>query len=113
MDAVDHESMPLHLIHRVPPYLLWLAAQILHSNLDLVRRIWRRESDVDPVLLRVPLPQRSDSCRVIYANSINLTPGTLTVEMGDDSLLVHALAPRSAQSLQEGEMARRVSELEK
>ncbi|NND68371.1 MAG: Na+/H+ antiporter subunit E, partial [Halioglobus sp.] len=90
----------------------WLAGQIVQSNLDVVRRIWRRHSDVDPLLLRVSLPQRTDPCRVIYANSINLTPGTLTVEMGDDFLLVHTLAPQGAQSLREGEMARRVSELE-
>ena len=112
MDDIDNEVMPLHLIHKLPRYAFWLVGQIVQSNLDLVVRIWRRESDVNPVLLRVPLPQRTDACRVIYANSINLTPGTLTVDMGDESLLVHTLAPQGAQSVREGEMARRVSLLE-
>lgn len=112
MDLVDHESMPLHLLHRMPRYLGWLSWQIIRSNLDLVRRIWRPDCDVEPVVLRVPLPQRSDICRVTYANSINLTPGTLTIAMTDDFLLVHTLSPEGAQGLEEGEMSRRVSELE-
>lgn len=112
MDLVDRESIPLYLLPRMPRYLAWLARQILLSNLDLARRVWRRECDVEPVVLRVPLPQRSDVCRVIYANSINLTPGTLTVGMEEDSLLVHTLAPEGARALEEGDMSRRVSELE-
>jgi multicomponent Na+:H+ antiporter subunit E len=112
MDLVDHETIPLHLLHRIPRFYAWLAWQICLSNLDLVRRIWRRDPDVEPVVLRVPMHQRSDVCRVIYANSINLTPGTLTIAMEDDSLLVHTLSREGAQSLLKGEMSRQISRLE-
>lgn len=112
MDLVDQETIPLHLLHRIPRFYAWLVWQICLSNLDLVRRIWRRQVDVEPVVLRVPMPQRSDVCRVIYANSINLTPGTLTIAMGDGSLLVHTLSQDGAQGLVAGEMSRRISELE-
>lgn len=112
MDVVDHESLPLHLLRRLPRYFLWLAWQVVLSNIDLARRVWRPGRTTDPVVARVPLPQQTDICRVVYANSINLTPGTLTIDMGDDSLLVHALSRSAMASLQEGEMARRVGELE-
>ncbi len=112
MDVVDHESIPLHLLFRAPPYLLWLAGQIVLSNLDLVRRVWRPGATTDPQVSRVALEQSSNICRVTYANSINLTPGTLTVEMGEDSLLVHTLSREGLESLTEGEMSRRVSKLE-
>ncbi|GAB3283814.1 Na+/H+ antiporter subunit E [Parahaliea aestuarii] len=112
MDVVDRESMPLHLLSRVPRYFLWLSGQIIASNLDLVRQTWSRNPDYEPQVARLPLPQQSDICRVVYANSINLTPGTLTVEISADHLLVHSLSARGMASLEGGEMSRRVSELE-
>lgn len=112
MDVVDHESIPLHLFFKLPRYLAWLVGQIFLSNLDLVRRVWRPSRQIDPMVARVPLPQHSDVCRVVYANSINLTPGTLTIDMEADTLLVHTLSHEGMHALQSGEMARRVSELE-
>jgi len=113
MDVVDHESIPLHLLGRIPRYFAWLAWQVFKSNIEVVRHIWRRDVGIEPTITRVPLPQETDVCRVIYANSINLTPGTLTIDMGGDSLLVHALSQDSRQSLESGDMSRRVSELER
>jgi multicomponent Na+:H+ antiporter subunit E len=112
MELVDHESLPLYLLGRIPPYLVWLTGQIIASNLDLVQRVWRLGTSTDPQVARLPLPQNSDVCRVVYANSINLTPGTLTVDMGHDHLLVHTLSREGLDELRTGEMARRVSALE-
>ncbi|TXS93762.1 cation transporter [Parahaliea maris] len=112
MDVVDQESIPLHLLRRIPFYLLWLGVQICRSNLDLVRRVWLPGQRSTPRIARLPLPQYSDICRVVYANSINLTPGTLTVELAPDHLLVHTLSAEGLAALEEGEMSRRVSELE-
>ena len=50
---------------------------------------------------------------MIYGNSITLTPGTLTVEVGQGDLFVHALCDRSLNELEFGEMDKRVSDLEK
>lgn len=112
MEMVDHESQPLHLLLHIPRYLLWLTGQVVLSNIDLVRRVWRPGPTTDPVVARLPLPQRTDICRVVYANSINLTPGTLTIDMGEQSLLVHALSHQAMEALERGDMAARVSELE-
>lgn len=112
MDMVDHEAQPVHLLSRIPRYLLWLSWQIVLSNIDLARRVWRPGPTTDPALVRLPLPQKSDICRVVYANSINLTPGTLTIDLGDDYLLVHALSHKSIEELERGDMAARVADLE-
>jgi len=113
MDVVDHESLPLHLFSRLPGYFAWLLGQIFASNLDLIRRIWRPGMDISPAVARLPLLQQSNVCRVVYANSINLTPGTLTISMDRDTLLVHALSAEGLKALDDGEMCHRVRELER
>ena len=113
MEVLDHESMSLRFLIKLPRYWCWLVGQIFASNLDVARRVWRRTPAIAPQVVRLPLPHQSDVCRVIYANSINLTPGTLTIDMGDGSLLVHALSPELGAELEEGKMCARVSELER
>lgn len=112
MDVIDHESQPIHLTARVPSYWLWLAKNILLSNIDVVIRIWRGPKAISPCLATLPAEQASDMGKVIYANSINLTPGTLAIELEDGHVLVHALTEQSMADLQQGEMARRSCDLE-
>jgi multicomponent Na+:H+ antiporter subunit E len=59
----------------------------------------------------VPAPQESELMRVIYANSITLTPGTLAMRVRGNGILVHALSEDGARTLGEGEMERRVTNL--
>ena len=67
---------------------------------------------IDPVLEIVPSSQKSDLGKVIYANSITLTPGTLTTSVTADGLEVHALTRRGMDELKEGGMDRRVTAVE-
>src|SRR5690554_2531580 len=91
MDVVDHESQPIHLTRHIPGYYSWLGWQILCSNIDLLRRIWLGPKSISPGIQSFPVMQKTDIGRVIYANSINLTPGTLSLELDDHSVLVHSL----------------------
>ena len=113
MDVVDHESQPVHLTRSIPHYYAWLAWQILLSNIDVVKRIWRGNGSIDPQMKTLPVAQKTDLGRVIYANSINLTPGTVAVELDDDTVLVHALTAANIAELETGEMSRRACEMEK
>jgi multicomponent Na+:H+ antiporter subunit E len=112
MDVVDHESQPLHLTTKLPAYYFWLFKKIVASNIDVVIRAWRGPSSISPQFERVPAPQKTDIGRVIYANSINLTPGTLSVVVEDDYILVHSLSGDGMAELKSGEMSRRVCGLE-
>ena len=112
MDVVDHEGHPIHLGVRVLTYWPWLILQILRANLDVARRILSPSLPISPALFKVRATQRSALGRVIYANSITLTPGTLSVEVEGSEILVHALSAEAATELREGAMGRLVTELE-
>ena len=65
-------------------------------------------------MIRLPLSTKSPVATVVYANSITLTPGTVTVSVDEQKreLLVHALSEKSADSLLSGVMQERVQKLE-
>ena len=112
MDILDQESVPLDIFPRILIYLPWLFWQIFKANLDVARRIINPRLPVSPRVIKVPASQKRDLGRVIYANSITLTPGTLTIDTTGDTITVHALTPEAAEGLQTGEMDRRVARLE-
>lgn len=107
MDIVDHEGRPLVLGGRAPLFWGWLSVQILLSAWDVTRRIWTGRPPVRPVMGRIDAANMSDVVRVTYANSITLTPGTLSVAVHDDHIEIHALDENLVRDLQDGAMARR------
>jgi len=67
---------------------------------------------ISPRLIRVPASQKTALGQVLYANSITLTPGTISLDLRDDEILIHALSTSSAEGLQEGTMDRRAAWVE-
>ncbi len=112
MDVIDHEAIPLQLGLSFLGYLCWLGKEITKANIDVARIILNPTLPISPIMLRVPASQRSDVGKVIFANSITLTPGTVSVEVMDDEILVHAITKDAAEELARGEMDRRVSAVE-
>jgi len=112
MDVVDHESQPLLLPLRIPGYHLWLIKEIILSNIIVVKHIWLGNETISPVLTKIKANQKTDMGKVIYANSITLTPGTVAVDVAGDQITVHALLRENIEDLQAGEMDRRVCRLE-
>ena len=112
MDVIDHEGQPIHLGWRIVTYWLWLALEIAKANLDVARRIIDPKLPIQPALIRVKTSQVSELGHVIYANSITLTPGTVSVQVTQGEILVHAIAKEPAEALAQGEMDRRVSAVE-
>jgi multicomponent Na+:H+ antiporter subunit E len=112
MDVVDREGHPTHIWHRALLYWPWLLLEIAKSNFAVARLILHPNLPISPVLLQVSASQKTDLGQVIYANSITLTPGTVSVELEDGKILVHALTEEGATALETGEMDRRVVALE-
>lgn len=108
MDVIDHESHPLHLRRQLPRYWVFLSREVILANLDVVRRILTPGKSFSPQLRQLPLPQKTALGQVIYANSITLTPGTVTVQLGTDSIRIHALSREAAEDLQTGRMAQAI-----
>ncbi len=113
MDVVDHEGQPINATMKMPVYFAWLLKEILLSNIDVVKRIWLSPGSISPTVGTLKISQKDDMGRVIYANSITLTPGTVTLDLQDDEVTVHALTEEGLSELSKGEMDRRVSQLEK
>jgi multicomponent Na+:H+ antiporter subunit E len=112
MDIVDHEGTPVHLSWRVVFYWPWLAKEIAKSAWDVSRIIVNPRLPVSPRLVRAKSSQKTAVGVVTYANSITLTPGTVSLEVKPGEILVHALTRESAAGLLEGEMDRRVTRFE-
>jgi multicomponent Na+:H+ antiporter subunit E len=114
MDVIDREGHPLHLAPRAMlTYWPWLIKEIVKSAWDVSRIIVHPRLPITPTLTTVQSTQKTDLGRMIFANSITLTPGTISVRVSRGEILVHALTADAAQGLSEGEMDRRVTELER
>ncbi len=112
MDLLDREGHPIHLGWRALAYWAWLTREIVGANLDVAKRILNPKLPIDPMIVRVKTSQGSELGQVIYANSITLTPGTVSMRVTEDSILVHAIAPQPAAALEAGDMDRRVTAME-
>lgn len=114
MRVLEHRGQPIYFrFVKLMQYWVWLLYQIFLSNLDVTRRVWSRELDIKPTLRRVTATPDTEMGRVIYANSITLTPGTTAINFTpDDAILVHALHEDSLAELEDGEMAARVRDVE-
>lgn len=112
MGAVDAETQPLYLMRHLPEYWLWLMAQIARSNIDVIRRVLAGRDAISPAMATVHVSGRTELAQAILANSITLTPGTVSVDARRDTITVHAISAAGADELNGGEMDQRVRALE-
>lgn len=113
MDVVDHEGVPLHLGGRFWLYFPWLMKEIFVANLHVAKIILSPSLPINPILVHYRASQKTDLGRAIYANSITLTPGTITTAVMGDALEVHSLTWQDVDGREEDEMDRRVRWVEK
>jgi multicomponent Na+:H+ antiporter subunit E len=112
MNLVDAEGVPVEIALRLLRYAPWLVWQVFLANLHVARRILGPKLAIDPSVIRVKPGQKRDLGRVIYANSITLTPGTVSIDIDENEITVHALTKETAADLESGEMDRQVTRLE-
>ncbi len=112
MNVIDHEGAPGHITPRMLLYVPWLAWQVILSNLHVARIILSPSLPIAPRLIDVKATQKEEFGQVVYANSITMTPGTVSIEVVGSMITVHALTRDSAEGLQTGDMDRRVTRVE-
>ena len=93
---------------RFVAYLPWLLYQIILSNIHVVKMVLN-PSKIDPQIIRFKTKLKSDLSMVTLANSITLTPGTITMDIDDGEFFVHALDQQVADDVMTGEMEQRVA----
>jgi multicomponent Na+:H+ antiporter subunit E len=112
MEAAGQDGHALHLTLAAVAYWPWLVKEIARSGWQVSRVILDPRLPISPTLARFRPSQASTVGLVIHANSITLTPGTVTVEADRGEFLVHALTREAAAGLADSEMDRRVTRLE-
>ena len=112
MDVVGVEHNPVLYSWRLPVYWLWLLNEIAKSNLEVARAALAPQSRVRPRIVKASVQLGSAVAKVTYANSLTLTPGTVTLLLEEDCLEAHALLESSATGLESGAMERKVAWLE-
>jgi multicomponent Na+:H+ antiporter subunit E len=92
-------------------YFVWLLKEIFMSSIAVVRISWRRNLKIQPLLEPIKTTQINNVGIATYANSITLTPGTVTLSAEGDHLLIHALDISFMDDLKSGEMDSKVKEV--
>lgn len=110
MDVIDQEKYPAHMTVLLFRFWLFLAREVIVANIDVLKRIFRPGKNISPQLFELPLTQKSDLCRVIYANAITMTPGTVSVNVNKKTITIHSLSIEAARDLCSGRMARALPE---
>lgn len=111
LDMLDGETHPVGFLQKLPQFLIWLLRDLILSNIQVVKYIWQAKPDISPTLLTYKLHHTSDIEKVIYANAISVTPGTLTVELQQDTITVHALTEAVSSNILSGEKSQKVRQL--
>ncbi|HIE34346.1 MAG TPA: Na+/H+ antiporter subunit E [Candidatus Altiarchaeales archaeon] len=92
-------------------YLLYLACEIVKANADVAKRVLDPRMPINPRIIEFKTKLTSDGAKTILANSITLTPGTITIDVIGDRFYVHALSPEFAESLLKGTMENKLFEI--
>ncbi len=96
---------------RFMSYLPWLFYQILLANLHVARMVLHPRMPINPTIVEFKTKLRSGLALTTLANSITLTPGTITIDIRDGKYYVHALTKKVTDDLLSGEMENRVASI--
>ncbi len=107
LDILDREGAPYFAAFGIALYLPWLLREIFRANVEVIRACLRADLDINPALVKVKTKSDSDLAKTLFANSITLTPGTVTIEVEPNRLLVHALYEDAAGPMAFAEMDER------
>jgi multicomponent Na+:H+ antiporter subunit E len=112
MGVVDAEGHPVHLLRGALTYFPWLWWEIAKSAWAVSKLILNPRLPISPTMTRVAATQKTSVGVASYANSITLTPGTITTGVTGNILTVHALTRDGALDLEGGGMDARVTRFE-
>lgn len=93
---IDRDASPYHRIVQLVLYLIWLMIQVARANIAVIAKILGPKRAIDPSIVRVRTSAQTDLGKALFANSITLTPGTVTVDVRGGDLVVHALVRETA-----------------
>lgn len=96
MKILDDETVPYLNMGKTLTYFAWLFREVIKANMAVVKAVLSPELKISPSLIMVPTPQSTDIGKTMFANSITLTPGTVSIDITEEGILVHALLSEMA-----------------
>jgi len=94
-----------------PFYFMWLFKEVVVASIFVTCRVWKVDIVISPVFAWVPVTNISDFGLTVFANSITITPGTVSVSVADDKIRVHVLVEEKLADLKKGDMEKKVKQL--
>lgn len=111
MGYFEKDTFALHFSLRLFAYWGWLIKEIVMSSLTVTKVVLHPRLPISPRYIELKASSPGTIGQVIFANSITLTPGTLTLDLHQGELKVHTLTKEAADDLMSGDMDRRVAQL--
>ena len=110
----EHEatSLSLRLIWRLSKLLFILIYNIAKSNIEVAKIVLSKKMPIDPGFVTIKNPLKKDLNQAFYANAITLTPGTLTVDMDQEHIVVHGLIKEQVHLLEGSDLEKAFIALE-
>ncbi|OGW42044.1 MAG: hypothetical protein A2010_06215 [Nitrospirae bacterium GWD2_57_9] len=96
---------------RFMAYLPWLLYQVVIANFHVVYLVLHPKMPIEPRIVRFRSGLKNELAQVVFANSITLTPGTITADIVEGEYVVHAISKKTADDLVSGDMEKRVSRI--
>lgn len=110
--SLKQELRLYRLLPAFGQYLYYLIKEVVLANMAVTRLILTRKEEIEPVIVHVHAKLKSETARVILANSITLTPGTITVSLTEDRLLVHCLDKSLSEGMDDSIFVRLLQKME-
>ncbi|MEX1082113.1 MAG: Na+/H+ antiporter subunit E [Halofilum sp. (in: g-proteobacteria)] len=113
LGVLEPDGRSFAFMGRLLLYIPWLVKEMIKSNIVVAKVVWHPSMPIRPQIARGRATQRTDLGLAAYANSITLTPGTLTIAADEPGVVIaHGLTDETADGVRDGEMDRRVTALE-
>ena len=110
--SLEKERRFYRLLPAFARYLYYLIREIILANLAVARLILTRKETMEPVIVHVKANLKTETARVVLANSITLTPGTISVSLTDEKLLVHCLDKSLSEGMEDSVFVRLLQKME-
>lgn len=111
--VMDDEGVPTSIMPGIFGYWFWLAAEIGKSNIDVAQRALAIKPALSPKLFYVHVEPRSNAAIATFANSITLTPGTVSIDISKRGILVHSLTNELCDEEGHRALGHRVAQLQR
>lgn len=110
--SIKKDLAGLKKLGKVLIYVVTLVVEIVKANRQVIHYILTSKYEVEPVLVRFKTKLKKDSSRAVLANSITLTPGTITVSLTDNEYVVHCLDKELAEGMEDSVFVKQLDKME-